>query len=167
MKMKMPRILEILNNFKCSCRHQGWKTCENEDWVQTNEGFHSFLFARDVPSSSFKRVASERKCVVREGFAYRVVQASYTAWLFPQTPPEDLVRIVTENPDFNGRTAVYDLSLLLGGEKVCPRINNTESSVFQEFEKFLKQELHARFEKLSSHQAPRTKTVDGEISQFA
>jgi hypothetical protein len=165
--MKMTRILEILNNFKRSCKHQGWKTCEDEDWVQTDEGFHSFLWTRDITPSSFKRVASERKCVIREGLAYRVVQASYTAWLLPQTPPENLVRIVTENPDFSGRIAVYDLSMLLEGEKTCPRINNTMSSVFQEFENFLKQKLHARFEQLPSHLAPETKTVDDEISQLA
>lgn len=135
--------------------------------MQTDEGFHNFLWTKGIAPSSFKRVTSERKCVIREVFAYRVVQASYTAWLFPQTPPEDLVRIVTENPDFSGRTAVYDLSLLLEGEKLCPRINNTESNVFQEFENFLKQKLHARFEQLPSHPAPETKTVDDEIPQLA
>jgi hypothetical protein len=165
--MKMTRILEILNNFKRSCKHQGWKTCENEDWVQTDEGFHSFLWTKEITPSSFKRVATERKCVIREGFAYRVVQASYTAWLFPQTPQEDLVRIVTESPDLSGRIAVYDLSLLLEGEKLCPRINNTESSVFREFENFLKQKLHARFEQLLNHPEPGTRTVDDEISQLA
>ena len=165
--MKLTRILEILNSFKRSCKHQGWKTCENEDWVQTDEGFHSFLWTRNITPSSFKRVASERKCVVKEGFAYRVVQASYTAWLFPKTPSADLVRIVAENPDFSGRTAVYDLSLLLEGEKMCPRLNNTESTVFQEFENFLKQKLHARFEQLPSHLEPKIRTVDDEISQLA
>jgi hypothetical protein len=166
-EMKMTRIQEILNNFKISCKHQGWKTSEDEDWVQTDEGFHSFLWTRDITPSSFKRVASERKCVIREGFAYRVVQASYTAWLFPQTPPEGLVSIITENSDFSGRTAVYDLSMLLEGEKMCPRTNNTESNVFKEFENFLKQKLHARFEQLPSHPAPETNTVDDEISQLA
>jgi len=165
--MKMTRIPGILNNFKNSCKHRGWKTSEEEDWVKTDEGFHSFLWTKEVTSSSFKRVASERKCVISEGFAYRVVQASYTAWLFPQTPPEDLVRIITENPDFSDRTAVYDLSLLLEGEKMCPRINNTVSSVFKEFENFLKQTLHARFEQLPSHPAPETRTADDEISQLA
>jgi hypothetical protein len=167
LKMTMTRIPEILTTFKRSCMRQGWKTRENEDWVQTDQGFHSFLWTRDISPSSFKRVATERKCVVREGFAYRVVQTSYTAWLFPRTPPPDLIKIVTENPDFNGRIAIYDLSLLLESGGKCPKINNTESSVFQEFENFLKQKLHARFEQLSNHAAPETKTVDGEISQLA
>jgi hypothetical protein len=165
--MKMSQVLEIIGKFKRSCRRHGWKTCENEDWVQTDEGFHSFLCARDIPSSSFKRVASERKCVVREAVTYRVVQASYTAWLFAQTPREDLVRIVIDNPDFNGRTALYDLSLLLEGEKTCPRINNTESSVFREFESFLKQNLDVRLEQLSGHSAPGTEPARDEISQVA
>jgi hypothetical protein len=112
-------------------------------------------------------VASERKCVIREAVTYRVVQASYTAWLFAQTPPEDLVRIVIDNPDFNGRTALYDLSLLLEGEKTCPRINNTESSVFREFESFLKQNLDVRLEQLSSHSESGTELARGKISQVA
>jgi len=165
--MKLTRILEIITNFKRSCKNLGWKTCDNEDWVQTEEGFHSFLWTRDVTPSSFKRVSSERKCAIKEGCTYRVVQASYTAWLFPQKPQGDLVRMITENPDFCGRTAVYDLSLLLEGEKTCPRINNTGSRVFKKFENFLKQKLHARFEQLPSHLEPRTGTIDDEISQLA
>jgi hypothetical protein len=165
--MKMPRILKVLDNFKDLCKRQGWKTCENEDWVQTEDGFHNFLCARDISSSSFKKVASERKCVIEEGSTYHVVQASYTAWLFPQTPPDDLVRIVTENPDFNSRTALYDFSLLLEGETTCPRLNNTASSVFQEFEKFLQEQLDVQFEQLSSQLEPRTKNVGSTVPQLA
>jgi hypothetical protein len=165
--MKMPQILKVLDNFKDLCKRQGWKTCENEDWVQTEDGFHNFLCARNISSSSFKKVASERKCVIEEGLTYHVVQASYTAWLFPQTPSDDLIRIVTENLDFNSRTALYDLSLLLEGETTCPRLNNTASSVFQEFEKFLQEQLDVQFEQLSSQLEPRTKNVGSTVPQLA
>jgi hypothetical protein len=165
--MKMPQILKILDKFKDLCRHQGWKTCENEDWVQTKDGFHNFLCARDISSSSFEKVASQRKCVIEEGLTYHVVQASYTAWLFSQEPPEDLIRIVTENPDFNSRTALYDFSPLLEEGTTCPRLNNTASNVFQEFEKFLQEQLNVQFEQLSSQLEPRIKNVGNSVPQLA
>lgn len=135
--------------------------------MKTDEGFHNFLWTKEITPFSFRRVTSERKCVISEGLDYRVAHASYTAWLFPQTPSEDLVRIVTENPDLSKRTAVYDLSLLLEGERICPKINNTMSSVFREFEDFLEKKLHAKFEQLANHPIKEPETIKDRVSQFA
>jgi hypothetical protein len=147
--MKMPRVWEILNKFKDVCNFHGWRTSENEDWIKIDDEYHSFLCARDVHPSSFKRIVSNRKCIVREGLSYRIVEASYTAWLFSETPSEALVRTVFDNADFSGRIALYDLSLMLKGEKVCVKLNNTDSPVFQEFEHFLKDELKVKLKPLS------------------
>jgi hypothetical protein len=147
--MKMSRVWEILNNFKRVCNFHGWRTSESEDWIKIDDEYHSFLWARDVPLSSFKRIVSDRKCIVPEALSYRVVEASYTAWLFSETPPEALVKTVSDNPDFSGRVALYDLSLVLKGEKVCVKLNNTDSPVFQEFEHFLKDELKVKLRPLS------------------
>jgi len=147
--MKMPRLWEILNKFKDLCKWHGWKTSESEDWVETGDSYHNFLWARDVPPSSFRRIISNRKCVVREGLSYHVVEASYTAWLFSESPSEDLIKTVLENQDFSRKIAVYDLSLLLEGKRSCIKLNNTDSQVFQEFENFLQSELKVEFEPLS------------------
>jgi hypothetical protein len=147
--MKMPRVWEILNKFKDVCNFHGWRTSENEDWIKIDDQYHSFLWARDVHLSSFKRIVSNRKCVVREGLSYRIVEASYTAWLFSETPSEALVRTVSDNADFSGRIALYDLSFMLKGEKLCVKLNNTDSPVFQEFEHFLKDELKVKLKPLS------------------
>jgi hypothetical protein len=149
-KMKMSRVWEILNKFKDVCNFHGWRTSESEDWIKIDDEYHSFLWTRDVHPSSFKRIVSNRKCIVREGLSYRVVDASYTAWLFSETPSEDLVKTVYDNPDFSGRIALYDFSLILKGEKVCVKLNNTDSPVFQEFERFLRDELQVKLKPLSS-----------------
>lgn len=148
----MPRIWEIIRRFKDCCRFHGWKTSESEDWVEIDDQYHNFLWARDVHPSSFKSIVSSRRCVVREGLSYRVVEASYTAWLFSETPSETLVRTVSDDPNFSKKIALYDLSPLLEGRNLCIKLNNTDSPVFQEFESFLKNELKVKFKSLYDHE---------------
>jgi len=148
--MKMPRVWEILKKFKDVCRVRGWKTSESEDLIEINDEYNSFLWARDIHPSSFKRIVSNRKCVVQEGLSYHVVDASYTAWLFSEAPSDILVRTVFENPDFSERIALYDLSPLLEGKNLCAKLNHTDSPVFQEFERFLRNELKVKLKPLSS-----------------
>jgi hypothetical protein len=146
--MKMPKVWEILKKFKGECERKGWKTSESEDWVGVNGEYHNFLWTRDIHPSSFKRIALNRKCVVREGSSYRVVEASYTAWLFSEHPSEVFVKAIFENPDFYKRVALYDLSPLLEGKSICLKLNHTESFVFKEFENFLKNELNVKVKKI-------------------
>jgi hypothetical protein len=146
--MKMTRIWEILDKFKHLCKRHGWKTSESEDWVEINKGYHNFLWTKNVHPSSFKRLISNRKCIIQEGLSYRIVEPTCTAWLFSETPPEDLVRSVAENPSFSSKIALYDLSQLLERKKTCVRLNNTGSPVFQEFENFLQTEFKVKLEPL-------------------
>jgi hypothetical protein len=160
--MKMPRVWEILRRFKETCRFHGWKTSENEDWIERDEEYHNFLWAKDVHLSSFKKIAANRKCIVREGLSYRVVDASYTAWLLSETPSDSLLQTVSENPDLSGRIALYDISPLLEGKSLCLKLNNTDSHVFEEFEHFLKNELKVRFRLFS--QLPKTEIAQKDCS---
>lgn len=162
--MKMSRVWEILKKFKDCCRFRGWKTSENEDWVEIDDKYHNFLWAREIHPSSFKKIASNRKCVVREGLSYRVVEASYTACLLMETPPEELVHSVFENPDFSKRIALYDLSPLLEGKNLCVKVNYTDSPVFREFESFLKKELKVKFKPIL---LSKTSTEDYTIAELA
>lgn len=137
----MPKIREILKRFENLCRLQGWKVSEKDDWIKTEKGYHNFLWTRSIHPSSFKSITRNRKCVVREGLSYRVVQASYTAWLFSEAPSETLIKSVCENPDFSKRTALYNLNPILEGKSFGYKLNSTDSHVFQEFENFLKKKL--------------------------
>jgi hypothetical protein len=141
--MKTSRIWEILKNFKERCRFRGWRTAESEDWVEINSRYHNFLLAKNLHPSSFKSIVSNKKCVVREGASYRVVEAAYTAWLFSETSPENFVNIVLEDENLSKRVAIYDLTSLFEG-KTCFKINQTDSLVFQEFENFLEKEFKVK-----------------------
>lgn len=148
--MKTSKVWEILKKFKELCRFRGWKTSESEDWVETDNKYHNFLLTRNIHPSSFKSIAANRKCVVREGLSYRVVEASYMAWLFSETPPENLPNLFLENPEFSKRVALYDLSPLTEGKNTCVKLNYTDSPVFQEFEKFLEKNLGVKIEQYAN-----------------
>jgi hypothetical protein len=165
--MVISKVWEILGKFKLFCQRRGWKTSESEDWVETEDNYHNFLWARDVHPSSFKRIALDKKCVVREGTAYHVVQAAYTAWLFSQTPSEELVRTICDNPAFSKSVALYDLSQVAKGKNLCARLNNTGSQVFREFENFLKNELNVRVKPLPRLLCQRPKVSSLEEAAVA
>ena len=145
----MPRVWEILERFKDRCRFRGWKTSETEDWVEADDTYHNFLWTKGIHVASFKKIASNQKCIVREGLSYRVVHPSYTAWLLSETPPESLLQTIYGNSELSKSVALYDLSPLLEGKNVCTKLNSTGSPVFREFENFLKEELKVKLKSLS------------------
>lgn len=155
--MDAPKVWDIITQFKALCNFRGWKTSESEDWIESDDKYHNFLWTRDVQPSTFERIVTDNKCVVQEGLSYRVVEAAYTAWLFLQTPSKTLVNTIFENSDFSRRVALYDLSPFLGGKKLCVKLNHTNSTVFQEFEKFLQEKLGAKLRPLPSPE-PGVKT---------
>jgi hypothetical protein len=135
--LSISNVWELLKHFKDLCQSRGWKTSEHEDWVKIDDDYHNFLWIRTIHPSTFEKVAINRKCAIRHGLSYKVVDVSYTAWLFPRTPPEELLQRVANNPELSRRTAIYDLSWAYEGEPVCVKFNMTESPVFREFENFL------------------------------
>jgi hypothetical protein len=161
--MKMPRVWEILKEFKASCAGRGWKTSESEDWILVDGKYHNFLWARGVHPSSFNKIISNGKCIVREDLSYRVVKASYTAWLFSEAPPETLTKAIFNNPGFSDKVAIYDLSPMLEGKSLCLRLNHTDSPVFQEFEDFLKNQLKVKLKSVSSVSTSVAKVKPGNF----
>ena len=142
MNLRIPKVWELLDRFKDQCQLKGWKISEHEDWVKTSDDeYHNFLWVQTVHPSTFEKIAANHKCAIRKGVSYQVVDVSYTAWLFPQSPPENLMETVKENPELSRRTAIYDLSWAYTGKPLCLKLNETDSMVFKEFERFLKEKL--------------------------
>ncbi|MBS7647850.1 hypothetical protein KEJ24_08455 [Candidatus Bathyarchaeota archaeon] len=144
------KVWRILKEFKELCKFRGWRTAESEDWVETGDRYHSFLLAKSIHPSSFRSIVTNRKCVIREGLTYHVVEASYIAWLFSETPPKDVVSICLENPEFSKKIAIYDLSPIAKGKNACLKFNYTDSPIFREFEDFLEKEFGIKVEELLS-----------------
>ncbi len=120
---------------------RGWEICEDEDWVKTDDGkYHIFLWTQTVHPSTFERIVENHKCAIRRGISYEVVDISYVAWLFQAKPSESLIQRIRENPELSKKTAIFDLNYAYTEEPLCFKLNETESKVFKEFEKFLEEE---------------------------
>lgn len=135
--MTIPRVWELIGHFKEVCNLRGWKTSKNEDWIKVDDEYHNFLWARSIHPSTFSRIATACKCAIKQGVSYQVVKVAYTAWLFPEAPSNMLVQTVANDPELAKRIAIYDLSNVYAGERICLKLNQTRSKVFQEFENFL------------------------------
>jgi hypothetical protein len=165
--MRMSKIWEIMNRFKRSCGLRGWRTSENEDWIELDDDYHNFLWTRNVTPASFKAIISNMKCIVQDGLSYSVVEPTHLAWLFSEVPQQDIIRIVLDSPEFSRRIAIYDLSSLLEGKNLCAKLNNTDSPVFHEFENFLKNELKVKVESLQTFTDSKIKIGSDVLPQLA
>jgi len=157
--MVIPRVWELIGCFKDECHSRGWITSENEDWIKVNDEFHNFLWTRNIHPSTFKKIVSVNKCAVKQGISYQVVSVAYTAWVFPETPPETLVHTVAKDPKLAERIAIYDLSNAYSGNPICLKLNKTGSRVFQEFENFLEKKLGVELKPAFSLLEKRSKNI--------
>jgi len=152
----IPKVWELLDGFKGRCQLRGWKTSEHEDWVKIGDEYHNFLWIQTVHPSTFEKIAVNHKCAIRKGVSYQVVDVSYTAWLFPQTPPGSLMETVKGDPELSRRTAIYDLSGVYAGKPQCIKLNETKSMVFQEFERFLEEKWGVKVKPVQKLHALKT-----------
>ena len=136
---KIPRVWELLRRFKETCHRKGWKTSQYEDVIKIDDTYHNFIGTRTIHPSTFRRIASSRKLAVPEGRSYRIVDVSYTAWVSQQPLSKQLLETLIENPALFKKMALYDLSSVYQGKQLCLKVNETESSAFTEFERFLKE----------------------------
>jgi len=165
--MNISRIWEILTNFKRFCRLRGWKTSENEDWVELNNEYHNFLSAKNVSPASFKTIITNRKCIVHKGLSYTVVEPSHQAWVFSEQPPQDIYNTVLRKPDYSKNIALFDLSPTQHGKNTCIKLNNTDSPIFHEFETYLQNELKLEMQQYQPPPETKITLTDDPLTQLA
>ena len=143
MNLSIPKIWNIIDEFKEQCRFCSWETSETEDWVKTEDGkYHNFLWMRTIHQSTFESITSNCKCGICRDVSYEVVDIAYIAWLFQERPPEFIISKVKENPELSEKMAIFDFSCAYLGENFCKKFNETDSTVFMKFEKFLEDEMN-------------------------
>ena len=143
--LSVPRIWELLKRFKESCERKGWRSEEEEDWIRLGHEFHDFVWVKNVQPSTFRRVMQNPRCTIHDGLSYRVVNASYVAWLFQESPLDAVFQAILNDPKLRSRTALYDFSQVYQGNPTCLKLNATGSQVFGEFERFLLENLGITF----------------------
>jgi len=82
---------------------------------------------------------------MRNGVSYQVIDIRYTAWLFSEPPPEELWKMLSDDPCLAEKTAIYDLSSIRETKPICLKCNTTKSKVFKEFENFLRKKFGSEF----------------------
>ena len=156
LNLRVPKVWKLFDLFKEWCQLRGWETSVHEDWVKRGDDeYHSFVWIRTVHSSTFEKICENHKFSIREGFSYQVVDVPFIAWIFLRSPPKNIIQRVKEKPECLKRTAIYDLSRAYTEERLCLKLNETESMVFKEFEKFLKEELRVKVK--SMYEMPRAR----------
>jgi len=135
--MIFPSVWDIVEKFKQRCEDKGWKAFEYEDLIDAKGKYHHLIGIHHLYPNTFKKVAKNTYSAIREGNSYRKVDLSYTAWILQESVPKDVLKVLLENPDLLSRVALYDISPAYKGLSKCLKLNETESPVFQEFEKFL------------------------------
>lgn len=139
----LPIVWDLVKQFKRRCRLLGWWVSQYDDIIYVNGEYHNLLCAKRVYPKTFRVIARSHFHPLRENdMLYRLVNISYTAWIFQEKPHEDIFVIVAENENLRKHMAIYDLSETYSGRPICMKINETKSIVFQEFERFLKSEYH-------------------------
>ena len=134
------KIWEIVARFMRRCRSKGWQIVERENIIKRNEEFHNILWTRKIHPSTFKSIATKETSTIQDGISYRQIAVAYNAWICATPLPDSLKQMIVKNPEFLNRNAVYDLSKI-STKGTAEKLNRTSSEVFQEFERFLKDEF--------------------------
>jgi len=148
--MFLPNVWDLIDRFMECCRSKRWNVYKNEDLIDAENEYHKFIWVHHLHPSTFKRVVLNPLCPIREGASYRIVRVSYTAWILPETPSKSIWQMVKEAPNLSRTVALYDLSWAYREKPMCLKLNETESTVLQEFERFLNAEYGIRFGALTS-----------------
>jgi len=144
------KVWELLERFKDQCKLRDWEISEHEDWIKTSDGkYHNFQWIQSVHPSTFDRICGNHKIAIRNDVSYQVINASYIAWMFLKSPPENMIRKVKQNPEHSKRIALYDLSQALTDKSPCLKLNKTDSKVFKEFETFITSEFGIEIEPMN------------------
>jgi len=146
--MFFPNVWDLVEMFKTERCRKIWKIFEDEDLVNTGTEYHYFVWSRHIRPSTFRRVNKNLRFPIRDGASYRMVDVSYVAWITPEPVSERVTETLDEIPDLSRKIAMYDVSPMYMGRPVCLRINETNSVVFQEFERFLVEKYGVDFKPL-------------------
>jgi len=146
------KIWEIVARFKRRCQSKGWRVNEREDMIERNGKFNNILWTRKIQPSTFRSIAAKEISTIQDGVSYRPIYVSYNAWICATPLSKSLKQTVAKKPELLKRNAIYDLSRI-HPKGAAEKLNKTGSEVFQEFEKFLKDELRIELSPIQIQEA--------------
>jgi hypothetical protein len=148
--IQVPPVWDLLYEFQARCRARGWIPYNLGDVVDADGVYHKFFWIRGLYVSTFRAITARPHCTFRDGQQQRTVVPQFLAWVLPVTPPTLLwLHLLKDAPKLAGRVALYDLSPVYAGDTAGVKLNETSSSVFHAFERFLQDRYAIRFTALT------------------
>lgn len=135
--LQLSDFWDFIERFKDVCRARGWKVLEQEDIVCEGGRYHQIILLHQIHFETFRRVTLNPHRFIREGELLNMINVSYVAWVSQGAIPNEALDFLAAESRLLSRVALYDLSPLREGRKLCLKINETGSAVFREFENFL------------------------------
>jgi len=139
------KIWNLLEEFKEYCKRRDWNIHGKVDVIEVGNEFHRFIWTSHLYPNTFRRVVTHPSYYIQEGVYGRMIRISYVAWLLLKDPSISLMKMISEMPSITKRVAIYNVSSALTGRRECQRLNETNSVVFAEFERFLKTKYKMKF----------------------
>jgi hypothetical protein len=138
MKLIEIRLSECLEKFMKQCiKTQSWKTYNEQNLVQTKTGYHKFVIVDRPQLWDFKNAIRNPTTIIHDVYGYRTVKNNFTALISFEPVSAGLLLWFEEDPRLSNQIALYDLGSAIKNPISFSKINQTNSEVFFEFEKFL------------------------------
>jgi hypothetical protein len=148
--IQVPPVWDLLYEFQTCCRARGWTPYNLGDVVDADGVYHKFFWIRGLYVSTFRAITACPHCTFHDGQLQRTVVPQFLAWVLPVTPPTLLwLHLLKDAPKLAGRVALFDLSQVYAGDAAGVKLNETSSSVFHAFERFLQDRYAIRFTALT------------------
>ncbi|MBS7639805.1 MAG: hypothetical protein QW600_00140 [Candidatus Bathyarchaeia archaeon] len=135
--LQLSNFWDFIERFKETCKAKGWKILEQGDIIYEGGKYHQMILLHQIHFETFRRVTLNPHRFIREGETLNMINISYIAWISREAIPSEALNFIFAEPRLLSRVALYDLSPLREGRKLCLKINETDSAVFREFENFL------------------------------
>lgn len=134
------RLSECVERFMDYCsKKSSWKTFNTENLVQTETGFHRFVLVESPQLGNLKDAVKHSRVFIRDEEGYRSVTAKFTAFVSFEPISAGLLLLFEEDPSLSSWLSLYDLGSAVKNSSTFSKINLTNSEVFLEFEKFLRE----------------------------
>lgn len=157
----IPETCDLMHTFKEHCSSKNWKVYNNGDVVEVDHEYHKFFWIRIPSIVTVKNIVLHAICPLCEDDSYRLITPTYMAWVLPEAFSEKAWScLLHTTPELFKTIAFYDLGRVYSdGESQGVKLDETNSIVFHEFERFLKKKYGVVFTPLPQSQ-PRDRRIN-------
>jgi len=115
-----------------------WKASNDGSWFKMREEYHAFIWCHHMTPATFKSLVDSKRVSLSNGDSWSVQKVDYMAVICTSGLTRELIETAKSKRQALNRVTLYDLN------NAC-KMGRTVSPVFQEFEKFMRNEFRLEF----------------------